>query len=420
MAVAYKDMAIQIRNSISKCSSCPNNVPLFFDIMGQKAMIITAAGTLQSTFFPLIMVRFVRNMLYSLFGLNGLTEESFQKLFNSNGIYWTSFFKCYDRHFLRTVDGNYAMDAFQSGKCAKKYLQWEIDAVQPELLIILGKTVCNEVQKMVDQKQLKLPSNHIYSDYFHLELDTSKINTIRSALAQSLSIDLPQEPFDKTAAATTKTNAEVHLQFQLSAARALQRAGSMRTDNLPTPTYENIVEQLWIENVAIPVFSRYYSFLNYWSAIESSSESFLCNNYDPSNPNQNNPQYRRLIYDGSLPLLHNMKEIREDWRKKLNAYYLSCRDQALLLRWKTVNQKLDVLRDIRNAIVHQMGFIPYKTVHILDDKFSTNYDINSRLVKNGFQGIRVIPNMVYIHENGIVEMDDLFIQIAELLSDSET
>lgn len=420
MAVACIDKATQIRNSISKCSSCPNNVPLFFDFMGQKAMIITASGTLQSTFFPLIMVRFVRNMLYSLFGLNGLTEASFQKLFSSNGIYWTSFHKCYDRHFLRTVDGNYAMDAFQSDKCAKKYLQWEIDAVHPELLIILGKAVCNEVQNMVDQKKLKLPSNHIYSDYFHLEPDTSKINTIRSALAQTLGIGLPPEPFDKTAAATTKTNAEVHLQFQLCAARALQRSGVTRTDNLPAPEYENTVERLWIENVAIPVFSRYYYFLNYWSAIESSSESFLCNNYDPSNPNQNNSHYSQLIYDGNIPLLHNMKEMRENWRKKLNDYYLSRRDQALISRWNTINRKLGVLRDIRNAIVHQMGFIPYKTVHVMDEEFAFYYHINTRLVENGFQGIRVIPNMVYIQENGIVEIDNLFIQIAELLSDSET
>jgi len=126
MAVEYTDKAVQIRNSISKCSSCQNNVPLFFDIMRQKAMIITAAGTLQSTFFPLIMVRFVRNMLYSLFGLNGLTEAGFQKLFNSDGIYWTSFHKCYDRHFFRTVDGYYAMDAFQSEKCAKDFFNGKL------------------------------------------------------------------------------------------------------------------------------------------------------------------------------------------------------------------------------------------------------------------------------------------------------
>lgn len=302
----------------------------------------------------------------------------------------------------------------------QRFLQREIDAVQPELLIILGKTVCNEVQKMVDQKKLNLPSNHIYSDYFHLESDTSKINTIRSLLAQTLCIDPPTEPFDKRAAATTNTNAEVHLQFQLCAARALQRAMGMRTGNSPAPKYENIVEQLWIENVAIPVFSRYYSFLNYWSAIESSSESFLCNNYDPTNPNQSNPQYSRLVYDEKKPLLYNMKEMREDWLKKLNDYYLSCRDQSLRSRWETIKRKLDVLRNNRNAIVHQMGFIPYKTVHIRDEEFPCYYDINSNLVENGFQGIRVIPNMVYIQENGIVEIDDLFMQIAELLSDSET
>ncbi|NLT40898.1 MAG: hypothetical protein GXX89_10640 [Clostridiales bacterium] len=418
MAATHPDKAVKIRNSISKCSSCLNNVPLFFDILGQKAMIITAAGTLQSMFFPLIMVRFVRNMLYSLFGKNGLTETVFQKLFNSDGIYWTSFHKCYDRHFLRTLDGSYAMDALRSAKCAKKFLQREIDAVQPELLIILGKAVCSEVQRMVADKDLILPANQIFSDYFHLEPDTSKIDHIRNALAQTLCLDPPQEPFDKTAAATTKTNAEVHLQFQLCAARALSRDGGTRTD-LPVPTYENVVEQLWIENVATPVFSRYYSFLNYWSAIESSTESFLCNNYDPTNPNQNNPQYRPLIYDESISMLHNMKEIRRDWLKKLNDYYLTRRDHSLLARWKAIYRKLVVLRDIRNAIVHQMGFIPYKTVHIQDTEYSTNYNINARLVGTGFQGIRVIPNMVYIQENGIKELDDLFVQIAALLSDSE-
>jgi hypothetical protein len=114
-----------------------------------------------------------------------------------------------------------------------------------------------------------------------------------------------------------------------------------------------------------------------------------------------------------------MKEIRRDWLKKLNDYYLTRRDHSLLARWKAIYRKLVVLRDIRNAIVHQMGFIPYKTVHIQDTEYSTNYNINARLVGTGFQGIRVIPNMVYIQENGIKELDDLFVQIAALLSDSE-
>ena len=66
--------------SISQCVDCPNNAPFFFNINGQKAMIITATGNLQTNYFPLTSVRFVRNLLYSLFGKSGLTEDGFRKL----------------------------------------------------------------------------------------------------------------------------------------------------------------------------------------------------------------------------------------------------------------------------------------------------------------------------------------------------
>lgn len=405
--------------SLSKCTECSNNVPFFFEINGQKVMVITGAGTLQSAFFPLITVRFVRNLLYSLLGISGITEIGFRKLFEPDGIYWTSFYKCYDRHFLRTVDGKYAMDEFESEKCAKKFLQREIDLVKPELLIILGKAVCSEIRKLVEIKQLRLPSNVYFSEYFHLEEDISKIEEIRRSIARILQIDEPKDRFSHNAATTNKNNSAVHLQFQLCAARALSISQGGNLHTTFRPEYENEVEQRWIEQVATPIFNRYYIFLNYWSALESSSESFLCNNNDPSNLNPSNPQFKSLFYNADKPLLHNMKEMRDEWREKLTNYYKLRREAPLLKEWQSINDKLNVLKEIRNSIVHSMGFVPFKTVFLFDAEYSSYFDINKRLRTNGFSGISIITNMVYISEKGLSEMDELFAQLVKLLLISE-
>jgi hypothetical protein len=415
MSIPIKEATISRR--ISECSECHNNAPFFFEISGQKAMIITAAGNLQTTYFSLITVRFVRNLLYSLFGKKGLTEAGFRRLFESDGIYWTSFHKCYDRRFFRKVNSGYAMAEFESEKCAEIFLQDEINAVHPQLLIIMGKAVCDAIHKMVEKRRLVLPDNVLFADYFHLEQNERIVCQVRQALAQTLSFEYDDEPFDKKAAATTKTEAEVHYQFQLSTARELRSIHGGGINFAYAPDYENEVEQLWIKQVAAPIVERYYTFLNYWSAIESSSRSFLCNKHDDDTSPKvsGKDRYKQQSYNDSYSILQDMTEMSEKWITKLNNYLWSIKNEFLFSQWRVLCQKLRVISDIRNSIVHSMGFIPFKTIHASFENYQYNYEINHRLIDNGFTGIKVIPNMVYISEKGLSEMDNLFVQITSLL-----
>ena len=89
--------------------------------------------------------------------------------------------------------------------------------------------------------------------------------------------------------------------------------------------------------------------------------------------------------------------------------------QLSLIQWKTIQPKLTIIKHVRNAIAHSTGFIPFKTVYVRTNNYPY-YDINNKLSKNKFLGIKVITNMVYISEAGLLEMDRLFIEVTEFLS----
>jgi hypothetical protein len=129
---------------------------------------------------------------------------------------------------------------------------------------------------MVTNGKLRLPSKCMFTDYLHKEQDSHNFEEIRIALAKILNITYDKEPIDAAITKTTKTDAQVHYQFQLCAAQALRQANERNSGKFLIPPYENEVERLWIEQVTVPIIKRYHTLLNYWSSIESSLLRFIC------------------------------------------------------------------------------------------------------------------------------------------------
>lgn len=281
---------MNISVEIANCKKCENNVPFFFEIKKQKVMLITASSTIQSSYAPLISVRFLRNLLYSLFGYEGVSEKGFLQFIDDNGIYWTSFNKCYDRYFLRSDDtGKYVMDKFRNNKCGKYFLQREIDALNPKWVIVLGKAVGDAVKTLIKEGTLNIKCDIVYSDYFHKEKDHELINSIRVKISKILGTPFPEESYDANATFTERKDSEVHL-FSLSDS-IMQIAVQLGAIKGEVPNYENKVEELWLNGFVSVLKIRYYTFFDCWNSIETAIRTFLINQFDPSNENQIDPEF---------------------------------------------------------------------------------------------------------------------------------
>lgn len=106
--------------------------PFFFKMAGQKVMLITLCPTFQAAYRPLSSIRFFRTIFLALFG-NCPDMDDFTAEFQRS-IYWTHYHKCYFPAYF-TSGGDYRL---LPAHCGKKYLDREIAALQPDLIILLG------------------------------------------------------------------------------------------------------------------------------------------------------------------------------------------------------------------------------------------------------------------------------------------
>lgn len=406
---------MSISKEIAYCDRCKNNIPFFFEIQKQKIMIITGSSTIQSSYAPLITVRFLRNLLYGLFGYEGVSEVGFLRFFNEDGIYWTSYNKCYDSHFLRLKDDKYAMDRFKNKTCGRYFLQKEIDSLKPRWILVIGDGVVNEVKSLQEGGNLKVSCEISYMDSFHLE-DPKIVQSIREKTAEILNIDLPKDSYDRNDTHTTNNNLEVNLSFQTGS--ILTSAMKLGTTIRNSSNFENKVEELWTTGFVNDLKSRYYTFIDVWNSIETSLRTFLLKECDPTDNNSMNESLENLVPLGGEDYIDSYLKMKDDLFRIVNKYYSAAKYKSLEKRWKNLNNKLYYLFKIRNAIVHNFGFVPYKLLYKSNEE-NKYYDINNKLKNFGIKGIKLLTNMVYISPDGVEEIIKVFEEVKILLLDTE-
>jgi hypothetical protein len=113
-----------------------------------------------------------------------------------------------------------------------------------------------------------------------------------------------------------------------------------------------------------------------------------------------------------------MDEMSDSLISKIDTHFRCRIGSQLLHEWRILKTRLNVIKTIRNAIIHSSGFIPFRTVYHHYDmpRYRYNININAKLLSSGFSGITVIPNMVYVKEQGLDEMDVLYEQLTKFLT----
>ena len=376
---------------IATCSKCESAMPFCFEIKNQRVMIITASSNLQANYLPLTHLRFLRNLLYYLFGLEGASEDGLIQFIDEDGIYWTSYNKCFDREFYKATSDRYKMEKFSRSTCGETFIQKEYNEVNPDYVVVMGAATCDAVQRLVEKGKLKVNCPIEYCQYFYMEPDEEKINRIRTQISELLGTPRVKQKFNPSATKTTATNSKVHLNFQSNIYRDIS---SILDGEFYDVECENEVEKYWIQNVVTPLRLRYYRFLEIWSSLESAVKASFMNIYEANK--KGNIDYSDF--------LNTRGWFFSNWRK-----YLEIKGKRQLIPMgERLYYKGDLLRRLRNSIVHNSGRLT-----IAD---AIENGLNSEILgSNELGGILLFPNLIYITEDGMQQIKDFYDLMIEFL-----
>lgn len=366
-------------------------MPFCFEIKNQRIMLITASSILQANYLPLTHLRFFRNLLYYLFGLEGVSEDGLIQFIDECGIYWTSYNKCYDRKFLKESGQRYKMDKFSRPTCGETYLQKEYNEVNPEYVIVMGAATCEAIERLVEKGKFKVHCPIEYCQYFYMEQDEEKINRIRTRIAELLDTPRVMQKFDPAATKTTATNSKVHLNFQMNIYRDIS---SIVDGEFYDVECENEVEKYWIQKVVTPLRLRYYRFLEIWSSLENSVNASFLNIYEANKKGN-------IDCSGFLD--------KHGWFfSKWRTYLEITGKRQLIPMGEKLYSKGDLLRRLRNFIVHNNG--RFTVADAIEKR------INSELLESyDLDGILLFPNLIYITEDGMQQIKDYYDLMKEFL-----
>lgn len=354
-------------------------------------MLITASSNLQANYLPLTHLRFLRNLLYYLFGLDGVSEDGLIQFIDEEGIYWTSYNKCYDREFYKATGNGYKMEKLTRTTCGEAFLQREYNEVNPEYVVVMGAATCDAVRRLIEKGKLKIHCPIEYCQYFYLEPDEEKINRIRTRIAELLDTPRVRQKFDPSATKTSATNSKVHLNFQRNIYRDIS---SIFDGECHDVECENEVEKYWIQNVVTPLRLRYYRFLEIWSSLENSVRASFMNIYEAHK--NGNIDYSEFSNERGW--------FFSDWKK-----YLEIKGKRQLVPLgERLFSKADLLRRLRNSIVHNNG--RFTIADAIENKINSEI-----LARNDLSGILLFPNLIYITEYGIQQIKDFYDLMIEFL-----
>ena len=130
----------RVFRDIVNCSKCDDHLPFHFEMGRQSVMLISFAPSYATVHRPLYYVQLYRKMCLALFGDVPPSEKFIREFYDPAGsIYWTHYQKCFKNG-----------DTNEAAKC-EPLLEKEIEALDPKLIIILGKETIKRLAQHSDQ-----------------------------------------------------------------------------------------------------------------------------------------------------------------------------------------------------------------------------------------------------------------------------
>jgi hypothetical protein len=145
--------------------------------------------------------------------------------------------------------------------------------------------------------------------------------------------------------------------------------------------------------------------------------SFICNANDSDKEIETGQSAKQFSSGNNEILLAKMDELSESLITNIDTHFNNGNNRQLLMEWNLLKARLNVIKTVRNSIIHSSGFVPFRTVYQRYDghNYKYNFNINEKLLTNNFTGIAIIPNMVYVTKQGLDEMDALYQQLTKFL-----
>jgi hypothetical protein len=418
------------------CNSCKNSTPFYFPIKTQKIMLLTACPSIQTMRNSLLSVRFLRQIIYALFGEEGFSEKGLWHILDGKGLYWTHFNKCYNPKFYKLNEQGYLLDSSDlSMECAEKYLVNEINNLKTlEMIIVMGKATHECFKSFLNKfdNQIKRKPAIRYID-FPKDEENSEYDKLRRDIAKILNIPQCKSNFDKNELSSKTTGPMVGRSIEIKALNRLpgldaySYAADYDDGTVNLEGSFNRLDKLWIENVMNPLYMRNMVFTKCWTTLEKGIKDFLHSHFDPVKE-----RYKKLHLDELVEKvlknshLKNNKNLeyylydspRFNWQSLMNIYLYNMvngnldphinLDVALYDRWEKISKALSFLRAARNIITHSDGFISTLEMIKMPKYENLNWNLaNCHVGDLKFDGISVHTNLVYISEDGINAMRGL-------------
>lgn len=426
----------KLAEELKSCELCKNKyglAPFFFPMENQEVMLITACPSFQAVYKPLTSVRFFRTLCIALFGEHGISEEAIMQFQTGGNIYWTHYHKCYYEDFFKDRQYKRLPDT-----CYKHYISEEIRLLSPKLIIVLGKTTVQKMLKYTLKKDEVISfdkdgAKYVYTDFPDTG-DEERFEQVRSYLKQYITFSR-NKPYNIFTPRTVNARAPkhtVHLDFELEA--VIKYAKSLGTENKGNRNNVDVIktsDQLWYEQIIVPNLKRYSITTFCYLFMENQIKTFLFDVFSEHNNSTENTwriierfrksNGRNRLTDTTIGIKDVIESIENGWRKLPRDYlrfmieeapfsYLSSK-RELLREYDRLFQKIDNLREIRNTIVHQNGFISQAGI-----KTGRRGDFqNFKPLTSKFDGIKIFVNMVYVTEKGCDEVVDLVKKLVDFI-----
>jgi len=425
----------ELFDELSSCKRCGRekygDTPFFFPIKKQKVILLTACPTIQAMFRPLTSVRFFRTLCIALFGDANISPE-YIKVFHDR-IYWTHYRKCY---YERAFNG--CGFEILNDTCFNLYFERELKILKPELIIVLGRPLAkrllikelinvgcsSDLHELSDQciKFPKWESQVLVTDFPETGLE-ERFDLIRDTLSRRPGFQFIKRTENGrwnskliTHPNPRQGKLKVHIDFEITALeRYLEKKNKYHgTDEGSTA---DDIETVWFDRVIIPNRINCAQVAEVEFFIEDETKTLLL---DVMSYEKNWRILRKFREDAIYSYKHtDQKEvyeyIKDHWTKAFRDFFeyqirdlrgrFTLRDGSIMNieTVKAVEAKLRALKKIRNAIVHNGGYINPS------ECWETRHEL--------FDGIYRFVNFIYIEDTGVKVVKEFAKDIVHLIGE---
>jgi hypothetical protein len=314
-----------LRNCVCDYKEGPR--PFFFEpspLIKKKVMLITLCPTYQAVYRPLVSTRFFRTLCLALYGSKPQPSSGNLQYNFMQSIYWTHYHKCYIKDAVENYESipPYCMD---------KYLEKEVIAVDPSLILVLGKPVSTLLSNRGKLKNNTLFGHHCIRADFPVTGAEEEFVSIRKELVRHgvSGIDTNPVPLELISkinyhAGEVAVHADFEFEGLLKYYDLIKFIKSINSNN---------VDGMWHNQELIPRYIK-YSFVSFcYAFMEDQIKTVLLGrNYKFSR--EESPRVHEF-----LNTLINEKEHKEELRYK----------------YGTLTDDLKNFNEVRGCIVHCGG-----------------------------------------------------------------